>query len=104
MYPHERSLVQRLEHKPFALLGVNSDPDRAEAKRAMRREGMTWRSWWQGGTHGPISARWNVDGWPTLVILDARGVIRFRQDGHVEPRVLNRLVDHLLEETEGVRS
>ena len=26
MYPHERSLVKTLEDKPFALLGVNSDP------------------------------------------------------------------------------
>jgi hypothetical protein len=29
MYPHERSLVKRLEGQPFALLGVNSDTDRA---------------------------------------------------------------------------
>ena len=24
MYPHERSLVQKMEGKPFALVGVNS--------------------------------------------------------------------------------
>ena len=27
MYPHERSLVKRLENEPFALIGVNSDTD-----------------------------------------------------------------------------
>ena len=26
MYPHERSLVERLKDKPFVLLGINSDP------------------------------------------------------------------------------
>ena len=28
MYPHERSLVKRLEGKPFALIGVNSDKNK----------------------------------------------------------------------------
>jgi hypothetical protein len=28
MYPHERSLVNRLAGKPFVLLGINSDDDR----------------------------------------------------------------------------
>ena len=32
MYPHERSLVKRLEGKPFALIGVNSDTDRKQLK------------------------------------------------------------------------
>jgi hypothetical protein len=29
MIPHERSLVERLKDKPFALLGVNSDVDKS---------------------------------------------------------------------------
>ena len=28
MFPHERSLVKRLENKPFALIGINSDKDK----------------------------------------------------------------------------
>ena len=34
MYPHERSLVKEMENKPFVLLGVNSDTDRAKIKVA----------------------------------------------------------------------
>ena len=34
MYPHERSLVERLKDKPFALIGVNSDTDKDEAEEA----------------------------------------------------------------------
>ena len=37
MYPHERSLVKRLENKPFALLGVNSDRDREALKNRADR-------------------------------------------------------------------
>ena len=69
MYAHERSLVKRLEDKPFALLGVNSDTDKDALKKAMEKEHITWRSFWNGpeGTGGPISTKWNVHGWPTTV-------------------------------------
>ena len=38
MYPHERSLVNRLEKKPFALLGINSDEDRGALKKVLEKE------------------------------------------------------------------
>src|SRR6266481_4875378 len=61
MYPHERSLVKRLEGKPFVILGVNSDEDRDELKQDMKQEGITWRSFWNGGsTDGPILSKWKV--------------------------------------------
>ena len=78
MFPHERSLVKRLEGKPFVLLGVNSDESRKELKAVMKKEKITWRSFWNGGRDGPISREWGIRGWPTLVIIDAKGVIRYR--------------------------
>ena len=72
MYPHERSLVKRLEGKPFALIGVNSDKDRTELKQVLKAEKITWRSFWNGGsTSGPISKQWKVTGWPSIWIIDA---------------------------------
>jgi hypothetical protein len=38
MYPHERSLVKRLEGKPFALLGINSDPSQKVLKEVIEKE------------------------------------------------------------------
>jgi hypothetical protein len=78
MYPHERSLVEKLKDKPFALLGVNSDP-KERLRSAMERERITWRSWWDGGSPGgPIARRWNVHGWPTIYVIDKHGVIRHK--------------------------
>ena len=64
MYPHERSLVKSMKDKPFALLGINSDPK--ERLQQLVNDGtVTWRAWWDGGdTRGPIATRWNVRGWP----------------------------------------
>jgi peroxiredoxin len=97
MYPHERSLVKRLEGKPFALLGVNSDT-KDRVRQAMKKENITWRSWWDGGnTEGPIAKAWNVSGWPTIYVLDAKGVIRHK---NVREKEMDKAVDELLQELE----
>jgi hypothetical protein len=105
MYPHERSLVKRLEGKPFVLLGVNSDRDRAGLKKVLEREKITWRSFWNwGGTQGPISTRWAVEEWPTLYFIDAKGVIRHKLLGapsnDKERRELDEQLDKLIAEVE----
>jgi hypothetical protein len=48
MYPHERSLVKRLEGRPFAIVGVNSDDDLAALQPILAHQGITWRSFWNG--------------------------------------------------------
>ena len=101
MYPHERSLVKKLEGKPFALIGINSDRDKVELKKAMQEEQITWRSFWDGGKiGGPIATQWHVQGWPTLYIIDAKGVIR---DKSVGSKDFDQLIDKLVEEAEGVK-
>ena len=100
MFPHERSLVKRLEGKPFALLGINSDNDRDKTKESVQKEQITWRSWWDGGmTGGPTATAWNVEGWPTLYLIDAKGVIREKWIGSPGEEVLDSAIDDLLEET-----
>jgi hypothetical protein len=106
MYPHERSLVKDMEGKPFALLGINSDTDKEKLKKAMEEEHITWRSWWNGpeGTGGPISTKWNVSGWPTLYILDHKGVIRHKYLGSPGDKVLDQAIAKLVKEAEGESS
>jgi hypothetical protein len=101
MYPHERSLVKKMEGKPFALIGVNSDKDKAELKKAMEKEHITWRSFWNGGsTSGPISRAWNVHGWPTLYILDDKGTVRHKYLGSPGDKVLDEAIDKLVSDAE----
>lgn len=95
MYPSERSLVQRMQGKPFALLGINSDP-KDRLQKVIEKEGITWRSWWDGGsTFGPVASKWNVHGWPTIYVLDQNGVIRFK---NIREKALDDAVDKLLAE------
>lgn len=99
MFPHERSLVERLASKPFALLGVNGDDDREKLKEVIKSEKITWRSFWNGRS-GPIPTQYSVEGWPTLYLVDAKGVIREKWLGSPPDSVLDRAIDALIKETE----
>ena len=102
MYPHERSLVKKLADKPFALVGVNSDKDLKALKDVLEKEEITWRSFWNGeqGTGGPISTDWNVQGWPTLYVIDHKGVIRHKYLGSPGDEVLDKAIEKLVTEAE----
>ena len=38
---------------------------------------MPWTHWWNG-PEGGILEDWNITSFPTIYVLDARGVIRFK--------------------------
>ncbi|HWE40680.1 MAG TPA: TlpA disulfide reductase family protein [Isosphaeraceae bacterium] len=90
--PRERALVERLKGRPFALLGVACD-EKAAALRAIETERMAWPHWTGGG----ISGRYDVYSFPTVVVLDAKGVIRSMDARGAN---LDKLVDELLKEME----
>lgn len=74
--------MERLAEEPFALLGVNSDADRDELKQVIKKEGIIWRSWFDGGgVDGPIATKWQIARWPTIFVLDADGIIRYVEAG-----------------------
>jgi len=78
MIPHERALVERLKNEPFALLGINSDGDAEKVKGILEKRKVTWRQAIDGSTSGPLATKWGVNGWPTIYVLDAKGVIRHK--------------------------
>jgi peroxiredoxin len=101
MYPHERSLVKAMENKPFVLIGVNSDPSKDVLKKVIADEKMTWRSFWDGGnTQGPIATKWNVHGWPTLYVVDHKGIIRHKWVGSPGEEIMDKALEKLVKAAE----
>ena len=96
MFPHERSLVNRMEGRPFAIIGVNSDPDKGTIPKQNEKHKITWRSFWCGpdGPEGPIPTKWNVNAWPTLYFIDHKGVIRHKnlRNEHEMDKAIETLV------------
>jgi len=98
MVPHERSLVERLQDKPFVLLGINVDSSTDALKSAQDKHRITWRSWWDGSRR--IASRFRVRGYPTLFLLDQDGIIRREYLGRPPDSELERDVMQLVAEAE----
>ena|SRR6266478_1686466 len=96
MIPHERSLVQRFEGKAFVLLGVNPGDPKVVLKRVESQRKITWRSWSDGDDS--ITRTWQVQGFPTLYLIDHKGVIRASWVGGPEEAIIDRAVDQLVAE------
>jgi hypothetical protein len=93
--PHERSLVTRMQNKPFVLLGVNLDETRERLKVVEKNHQITWRSWFDGRLKGPIFKQYCVSGLPAVYLIDAKGVIRYKD---LEGKKLDEAVDGLVTE------
>jgi len=88
--------VKRHADEPFVLLGVNSDRDRAEIKKIVVQEDLTWPSWWDGSIDGPVHTQWNITERPCVYVIDAKGIIRYKK---ILGDELDAAVDQLLKET-----
>lgn len=75
-YPFQRFMLEYFKDEPFDIVSVNSDPLKV-AKVYKKENGLNYRSFWDGPTtKGPIATKWSVTGWPTIYILDHKGIIR----------------------------
>jgi peroxiredoxin len=100
MWPHERSLVNDLKDKPFALLGVNIvDHQPGKLAEVMDREQLPWRSFADQGptSRGVIAKAWNHTATPTLFLIDDLGVIRHKWVGRAPPEVVDAAIGKCLE-------
>ncbi len=96
MIPHEREMVQKLKDKPFALVGISADDEVQTLKEFVADNNMPWSHWWSGNETGVVDD-WNVKGFPTIYVLDAKGVIRYKD---VRGKELEDAVNELLKEME----
>jgi hypothetical protein len=99
MYATDRALVERMKSRPFALLGVNCDEDRDVARRAVTRDRLNWRSWWDGES-ATLRDQWQVDSFPTLYLIDHEGIIRKKWEGKPETEELEAAVEDLVRRAE----
>jgi thiol-disulfide isomerase/thioredoxin len=96
MIPHEREMVERLKDKPFALISISADQKKETLKEFLSKEKMPWTHWWNGSQGGVIED-WTVEYFPTIYVIDAKGVIRHKD---LRDQKLEQAVDELLNEVE----
>jgi len=99
--------VERLDQKPFALVGVATEIDPAaltEMNIGYAGSKLNWRSFWNGpgGIRTGIAQTWGVTQNQTAFLINERGIIRrcFRQEMDVVRRSYHRGVDldHIIDD------
>ena len=117
MVPHERELVERYAGRPFALIGANGDKltvglpklyyqdgrlidDGPVVQAAVEKNKMTWPSFRNARSDGSPFLAWNVQSWPTIYLLDERGVIRGKWKGDPGVKELDAAVEKLVKAAE----
>jgi len=98
MIPHEREMVKKLEGKPFKLVSVSVDEKKDTLTKFIEKEPMPWIHWWDDGEDNPLVKTLKVRAFPTLYLIDAKGVIRRKWTGAPEPEALDKAVEDLVKE------
>lgn len=77
-----------------------------QLKKAMAKEKLPWRSFAdprgdkEEGFRGRISNQWNLEGTPTLYLIDHKGVIRSKWLGDAGVQVIDEAIAKLVKEAE----
>lgn len=89
-----------MEGRPFVLLGVNTDSDRARLKEVVKELNLNWRSWWTGSQNNPIARQWDIPGYPSMFLIDADGILRYGFDDLEPGATLEAAINRLITEAE----
>lgn len=105
----KRALIQRMEGKPFVLLGINTDGDLNNVHKLNIERKVNWRSFWCGrqGSYEPLALHWNVRYGNHFLVIDHRGIIAGKNVGDTRPGVkfnqseeLNAMLNQLIQAAE----
>jgi thiol-disulfide isomerase/thioredoxin len=77
MIPHEREMVERLKDRPFQLISISADENKDTLKEFLATEKMPWTHWW-AGTSSKFTDDWEIQSFPTVYVIDAQGIIRYK--------------------------
>ena len=98
-YPEERAMIKRMEGKPVVYLGVNNGDTHETLKKLLETGEVTWRFWVDGNpAEGKIFKTWDVHGWPTVFVIDRKGVIRHQGFWMSQIPLVEYAVEKLLED------
>lgn len=101
MIPHSREIVTRHKDKPFAMVSISADQTTALVEKFVAEMPMPWTHWFNGPSGGIIE-EWSIEGFPTVFIIDAKGVLRHKIVGFGpgSDKKLDDAIDPLVKEAE----
>ena len=81
--PQMKQLVDDFAGQDVAIMGINSDRDDSDAQFVIDKLGLNYPTLRNGEDRKEgINTKYLIHGWPTLVVIDAKGVVRHFHSGY----------------------
>jgi len=77
--PTVKNVKKKFANKGFELVGISSDDDEDVWRTFVESKQMDWHEYID--LSGDVLQAFNIDSYPTYIVLDKDGVIRYRQSG-----------------------
>jgi thiol-disulfide isomerase/thioredoxin len=71
-------LNKKLAGQPFIMIGISSDKDDVKWREFIRKNKMDWPQYLDDGS---VQRLFNVSDFPTYIVIDGEGIVRFRHSG-----------------------
>jgi thiol-disulfide isomerase/thioredoxin len=97
MIPHTRELVKKMDGKPFVFVSISADDKKETVKQFVEKTPMPWTHWFSGPES--LVEEWEIEAFPTIFVLDAKGVIRKKIVGG-DNVAIEREVEKLVKQAE----
>jgi thiol-disulfide isomerase/thioredoxin len=94
--PQLNQLTSDFSGQDVAVLGINSDEDKADASFVVDKMKLSYPTLKNGQGEQAINRKYFVNGWPTLIVLDRRGYVRLVHFGYA-PTLRQMLGDKIRE-------
>lgn len=95
MIPHTTKLVEKMKDKPFVFVNVSGDDNPKTVREFLKKTPMPWTHWYGANN---IVEDWEIQAFPTIYILDHKGVIRYK---NLRGEKMDEAVEKLVKECEG---
>ena len=92
--PQLNEMVTANKDRPFALVGINSDPEPSRVQQLIKEGNISWRSFQD--VDQTIATKWRIKAYPSLVLIDASGNIVESGDSMRDYKTLGGKIDALV--------
>ena len=80
--PQLKQVADDFRGQDVAVLGINSDDDLADAQFVIDKLGLNYDTLKNGEGDDRINMCYKIHAWPTLVMIDQTGVVRYMHAGY----------------------
>jgi len=95
--PHSKELYHAYEGRPFIILGIGCEEKAEDLKTFVDWAKLPWPNLFDDGA---VAKQWKIDGFPTFVLVNHRGVIVGRWDGADRSNEIDNAIAKAVREAE----